>query len=302
MKTSHGARYRAVAALLLIVSPFLTPSAGAMIPLQEAGRGHSVGNVAEPADASSQDADAGAPAVDLYLSKDQLSGINKDTKKLYERCVGSKKYGSGDGKACADFGHAYQNGGKDPSVPVLAYKRGCSLGSAWGCGSLADVAKADGNLDKARELWSTGPCAKDAGCQHMLFASYAEAAPPDVTNAVKIGLPLCDEGHDDKVCDQLKAINAPVDFNQIAANHKQQRILWLIDHIGKNNLANIALQGQVSLNQTNVNMQSGFAQLLAKGELALAKKELSESQKQGAAMQAELDQLQGTQTATAPPQ
>lgn len=242
--------------------------------------------------AAAADLHAQASAPELFLSKDQLSGLNKDAKSNYKRCAEGHKISSADmARACVDFGHQFQSSGKDDSVPLLAYKRSCALGNAAGCSAVGEVVSASGDEARARDVWSTGPCANDAGCQHNLFNSYAAATPPDVSMAVKYGLPLCDQGHDDNVCAQLKSINAPVDFAQIEANHRQQHIEDLQNRIGKNALAIPLLQAQVALNQTNVNQASGLAQIIARGELKLAEKELSDAQKNGASMQAELDQL-----------
>jgi hypothetical protein len=247
-------------------------------------------NVAPAADAP--------PPVELFLSKDQLKSIDKGAKNNYTRCSEGHKLGPADiARACVDFGHSYQTSGSDASVPLLAFRRSCSLGSAAGCASVGDVVEASGDTARARDLWSTGPCANDAGCQHKLFNSYASANPPDVAMAVQYGVPLCDQGHDDKVCDQLKAINAPVDFAAIAENHRQQHIADLQSRIGKNAISIPLLQAQVSLNQYNVNNSSGLSHILALGELKLAEKELSDAQKQGDAMQSELNQLLGTTSA-----
>jgi hypothetical protein len=236
------------------------------------------------------------PAATLSLTKEQSNSLDKEARNLYKHCSADNgKHQDGVAHACFDLVGPLRTQLKDPASARIALRRSCSLGNQAGCNELGNDLAAGGDLTAARAAWNAPPCANGPLCKSSLFFSYAGEAPINLAVAESVGLPLCDEGKDDKICLKLKEIGSHADFAAIAQHHRDARIADIKTQIGKNNSDIDVQTGLLALAQSALNSASGFFQILtAKGEVALYQSGIKSSQKDNDKLMAELQNLQGS--------
>ncbi len=224
------------------------------------------------------------------LSKEQSKRLNKGARKQYERC--SSEVGQSVASDCLDSAVTAHDQLQDAALEALANQRACAFGNPIGCASYGKVLAAGGDVQRARLIWTSSPCQDVQPCQREMFWNLANTTPPDLPYAEKFGLPLCQTADDDSICQKLIALGSHLDYAAVVEGRKQRFIADLQSRTNKNDLAIPLLQANVSLNETNVNMQTGLAQLIAKGELKLAQAQLSSAQKESGRLHAQLDACQ----------
>lgn len=231
------------------------------------------------------------------LNKEQEKSLDKGARNALKHCSSGDtvKHRGEISQGCLDLAAPLRNEAHFPEGARAALQRSCSLGNPGGCNELGKDLAAGGDISSARIAWTAGPCANATICKVSLFDSYADDQPPNVAAAEQVGLPLCDQGNDDRVCHRLAEIGSKADFAAIAQHHKDAQIADLNNRINKNTLSIPLLQAQVSLCQVNANNATGFAALLAAGELKLAQKELEQAQKDDVTMHQQLEQLMASQ-------
>jgi hypothetical protein len=239
-----------------------------------------------------------APAMP-ELNKEQAKKLNKATRKQYERCAAES--GLSAANDCLGSAVAAHNQLQEAAIEALANQRACAFGNAVGCMSYGKVLAQSGSLDQAHQVWTSGPCKDAAPCQREMFWSIANTTPPNMASAEVYGLPLCQQNDDDQVCKKLIDLGSKFDYGAVVEGRKQRYIADLQQQAGKSDLSLPLLQGNLSLNEYNVNNQTGFGQLLARGELKLAQMALSSEQKNNAKLHALLDACTGGGPCTPPP-
>jgi hypothetical protein len=261
---------------------------------QEASKHQQAAPAADAADApAGEEALNAAPAV----SKEQEKMLDKGARNALKRCQGdaANKHHGDVAQGCVDLANALRSEAHWPEGARQALQRSCSLGSQAGCNELGKDMAAGGDVATARIVWGAGACADAGMCKTSLFDSYADQQPPDVASAEKVGLPLCDQGHDDRVCQRLQQIGSQADFAAIAEHHRQDQIADLNRRINLNIIAIPLLQAAVSLAENSVNSATTtFGMIAAKANLMMAQHNLESAQKNGAEMQAQLAQLMGS--------
>jgi hypothetical protein len=224
------------------------------------------------------------------LTGAQEKSLDKNARNAWKKCGGDLKHKGEVAQACLNVAGPLHAAGNDPAARTVL-QRSCSLGNTGGCNELGKALFSDGDTAAARMVWTAGPCANGNLCKVSLFDSYADEQPLDLAKADEYGLPLCDQGHDDRVCARMRELGSHADFAAIQEHHKQEQIDALNKQINNSILAIPLLRAQVSLCQTQANNATGFAALLAQGQLKLAEAELNGALKQDAANKAQLEQL-----------
>jgi hypothetical protein len=265
------------------------------------------------------------------LSKDQIKGLDKDSRKLYKHCVEDVSTDSASGgktakgrafakmggvtgvaNACLDLSSKLDSELHDGPAVLVALKRSCALGSATGCNALGSSLAASGDVLGARSAWSAPPCGFNQTCQVSLFNSYADATPPNVASAEQVGLPLCDDGGDDRICDRLKQIGAKGDFNAIALRHWNTKVQKIKDDIQtaeagaldedqlaaqSDELAKQAAAAARSATSTGLGMLGALGSGMAAGGAQSHRNAAQRDRDRAASLRAELDQMNVNQPA-----
>jgi hypothetical protein len=272
-----------------------------------------------------------AVAVAPSLSKEQIKGLDKEGRNFYKRCsedvptdpvISGKtvnehtiaKMGgiSGIATACQQLSAKLDTQLHDGPAALLALRRSCALGNAAGCNALGSSLAASGDILGARAAWSAPPCGSDQTCQISLFNSYADAATPDVASAHKIGLPLCDEGGDDRICDRLQQIGVKADFNAIAIRHWNAKVAKIRDQIQvaeagaldedqlaaqSDELAQQAAAAAESATSSGLGVLGALSSGLAKGGAQSHRTAAQRDRDTAASLRADLDRLNAAQPA-----
>ena len=274
-----------------VIAAAASPSSAAPAP-------HSVAPAVAPVTAAAAPP-AAAPAIaaggTLSLSGAQLGAMDKSARNSYKHCVSEPKKDPGNvARSCVEIGHALQ-AQKDDADARTALQRACTLGSAEGCNGYGSMIAAGGDISGARAVWTSGACHDAAECNHSLFDSYAKSMPPDLAQAEKYGLPLCDKGHDDKVCTSLAAMGSKADFAGIAKRHKDERIEEIKTQVGKNNNSITLAEGALALAKSGLASSTGvFQSLTYQGEIKMYESGIRNTQEENAKLLGELTKLQGS--------
>lgn len=242
---------------------------------------------------------AAAPAptnAELSLSKDQEKSLDKGGRNAYKHCTSdANKHRDSVAQACADLAGALYNQLHDGANARLALERSCSLGSRVGCNELGNDLVKSGDLAGARAAWTAPPCASESVCKEHLFDSYADEKPVNLVQAEAIGLPLCEQHDDERVCQRLQELGSKIDFARIAEHRKEVRIGEIKAKIGKNN-SDIAIStGALALAQSGLNSSSGMLQaMFYKSQVAMYESSIKSGQRENENLTAELIKLQGS--------
>jgi hypothetical protein len=198
------------------------------------------------------------------------SAFNKNDRNHIKRCGEDKPKKAGEAaESCAVLGDLLE-GAKHDDIADASFQRSCALGSERGCNSLGKLRQRTSGIDAARVAWSAPPCAHAILCQESLFFAVAELKAVDLVEAERLGMPLCDDGHKDKVCERLQQLGSKRDFAAIVQKHKEQRIAELQAGISKEQNNIVVTQGALALAQSGLASASGLVQTLYyKGMIAM---------------------------------
>jgi hypothetical protein len=228
------------------------------------------------------------------ISKDLESSFNKNDRNHIKRCGEDKPKKAGEAaESCLVLGGILE-GAKHDDLADISFQRSCALGSERGCNDLGKLRRRTSGIDAARVAWSAPPCAHAILCQESLFFAVAELKVVDLVEAERLGMPLCEAGHKDKVCERLQQLGSKKDFAAIIQKHKEERIAELQTGISKEQNNIVVTQGALALAESGLASASGLVQTLYfKGMIALDNSGIKDSQKNIANMSGELAKLGG---------